>query len=125
MENHVKIVGWLWIILGALSILAAICGVTAVIGFDQVPNPRDANLVTAGILCGVLPGGILDILAGYGLLKFKNWARILSIIFAILNLLNIPFGTAVAIYTLVIMFNGEAKALFNGEVAPVEMDEVS
>ena len=112
MDTHVKIIGWLWIVLGAFSILGAICGVSGIYTFDYIPNPRDANLVTAGILCFLIPGGILDIIAGYGLLNFKNWARVLSIIFAILNLLNFPLGTAVAIYTLVIMFNSETKVLF-------------
>jgi hypothetical protein len=32
---------------------------------------------------------------------------------------------ALAIYTLIIMFNEEAKALFRGEGTPAEMEEVS
>ena len=68
-----------------------------------------------------LPG----IVAGVGLLKFRPWARILAIILAIINLFLFPIGTALGIYTLIIMFNDETKALFRGEVAPAEMEEVS
>jgi hypothetical protein len=31
---------------------------------------------------------------------------------------------ALAIYTLIVMFNEETKALFNGEAPPAEMEEV-
>jgi hypothetical protein len=53
------------------------------------------------------------------------WARILAIILGIVNLPLLPIGTAVGIYMLIIMFNQEAKALFNGEVTSAEMEEVS
>ena len=114
MDTHVRVIGWLWIVMGVLGILAAICAVTIILGFGQVPNPRDANIATAAVLCVLIPGGILDLITGFGLLKFKAWARILSILFGILNLFNFPLGTAIGVYTLVIMFNKEAEPLFEG-----------
>jgi hypothetical protein len=68
---------------------------------------------------------IANFVAGSYLLMFKAWARILAIILAILNLILFPIGTALGIYTLVIMFNDEAEALFRGESSPVEMEQVS
>jgi hypothetical protein len=76
-------------------------------------------------VCFFLPGIIAYAVAGFGLFKHKSWARILAIILAILNLILFPIGTALGIYTLVIMFNEETKALFRGEVTPAEMKEVS
>ena len=35
-----------------------------------------------------------SLLAGYGLLREKNWGRILTIIVSFFNLLNFPLGTA-------------------------------
>ncbi len=40
------------------------------------------------------------IMTGYALLTRKPWGRVLAIIFGILALLKIPFGTALGIYTL-------------------------
>ena len=40
------------------------------------------------------------ILTGYALLTRKPWGRVLGIVFGILALLKIPFGTALGIYTL-------------------------
>ena len=125
MNTNVKVVGWLWIANGALSILMLLIGLLVINWPGVVPNARDSFLASFGALCFFLPGVIAYILAGYGLLKYKSWARILAIILAILNLILFPIGTALGIYTLVIMFNDEAEALFRGESSPVEMEQVS
>jgi uncharacterized membrane protein YozB (DUF420 family) len=125
MNTQVKIVGWLWIVNGMLSILMAIIGLAVINWPGIVPNPRDSLLASTGALCFFLPGIIAYVVAGYGLLKYKGWARILAIILAILNLILFPIGTALGIYTLVIMFNDETKALFSGEVVPTDVEEVS
>ncbi len=123
MDTHIKIVGWLWIVNGVLSILMIIIGL--IIANANVPSAQDAVLVTSGVLCCFIPGIAADFAAGYGLLKYMGWARILAIILGIINLFLPPIGTAVGIYTLIIMFNEETKSLFSGEVTPAEMEEVS
>jgi len=125
MNTNVKVVGWLWIANGALSILMLLIGLLVINWPGLIPNARDSFLASFGALCFFLPGVIAYILAGFGLLKYMSWARILAIILAILNLILFPIGTALGIYTLVIMFNDEAEALFRGESSPVEMEQVS
>ena len=112
MQTHVKVVGWLWIANGVVSILMVIIGL--IIVNANVPGAQDALLVTIGGLCCFIPGIVVDFLIGFGIFNYKSWARILAIIFAIINLPLFPVGTAVGIYTLVIMFNEEVKALFRG-----------
>jgi hypothetical protein len=123
MDTHVKVIGWLWIANGVLSILMVVSGL--IIANVYIPGQQESILVTSGILCCFIPGIAADFAAGLGLLKYMTWARILAIILAIVNLILFPIGTAVGIYTLVIMFNAEAKALFNGEATSAEMEEVS
>lgn len=126
MNTHVKVVAWLWIINGLFSILMGIIGIT--IANFNTPNAGDAALVTLGASCFFLPGIIADFVAGYGLLQYKNWGRILAIILAIFNLVFLCFlilPAALGIYTLIIMFNEETKALFNGEAPPIEVEPVS
>jgi len=125
MNTHVKILGWLWIANGVLSICMAISSLVIFNWPGTIPNASDSLLVSVGSLCFFIPGIIAYAVAGYGLLNYKGWARILAIILAILNLILFPIGTALGIYTLVIMFNDEAKALFNGQPAPAEMEDVS
>ena len=126
MKTHVQIIGWLWIAWGIVSMVMVIVGL--IIANVNIPNPQDSILVTSGVLCLFIPGTIADFSAGFGLLQYKSWARILAIILAIINLVflcSLILPAALAIYTLIIMFNAEAKALFNGGGAPAEMEEFS
>ena len=56
--------------------------------------------------------GVIDIIVGVRLLKFKCWGRILVIVKGILDLPAFPIGTALGIYTLMVMYNRETKPLF-------------
>ena len=123
MEKHVKIIGWLWFLNGVLGIILVLPGLAILNLTDSIPEVGDAVLVTLGSLCFFLPGIIADFVAGYGLLKFQNWARILAIILAFFNLVFMCWmiiPAVVSIYTLVIMFNQETVDLFKGETALIE-----
>jgi hypothetical protein len=56
------------------------------------------------LLCAVI-GGI----AGIGLLTRQPWARMLAIVFGSLNLFDLPFGTAIGIYTLWVLLPAESE----------------
>ncbi|HEX38351.1 MAG TPA: hypothetical protein ENG70_05830 [Candidatus Cloacimonetes bacterium] len=58
-----------------------------------------------------LPG----LIGGIGLLHRKNWARILIIIVSCLDLINIPFGTAIGIYSLWVLLQEETEKIFRQE----------
>jgi hypothetical protein len=55
-----------------------------------------------------LPG----IVAGIGLLKYRPWARIVTIVLSALNLMNFPIGTILGIYGLWVMLSDEGSRLF-------------
>jgi len=116
MDTHVRILGWLWIIIGALGILGSLCMGAAIVGGGLISEDETAILVTSivAVVCGSLffLENVLNIIAGFGLLKYKSWARILAIILGIINLFGFPIGTALGIYTLWAMFNQETKQLF-------------
>ena len=67
------------------------------------------TLVFVILLAISLPG----ILAGFGLLHFKPWARILTLILSAFELFSIPFGTALGIYGFWVLLKPETKMLFN------------
>ena len=56
---------------------------------------------------------IPGIIGGIGLLKYKNWARILVLIISAIGLLNVPFGTALGIYSIWTIVQDETIKLFN------------
>jgi hypothetical protein len=125
MDKHVKVVAWLWILNGLLSICMAISSLVFFTTGLVDTGMEDSLLFSVGSVCFFLPGIIAYILAGWGLLNYKNWARILAIILAVLNLILFPIGTAIGIYTLIIMFNKETEALFRGETPAPDMGEIS
>jgi hypothetical protein len=123
MADHVKILAVLHIVFGALGLLAALLilvifgGVAGIV--TEVSHDPDAY-VAAPILgvIGVVIFGLLlllslpGVLAGVGLLKFQPWARVLTIVLCAINLLNVPFGTALGIYGLWVLLNTETERLF-------------
>ncbi len=121
MNTHIKVVGWLWIVNGLVSVLMLTIGLVVINWPEVIPDPQISILATFGALCFFLPGMIADFVAGSYLLQYRAWARILTIILGIINLLFFPIGTALGLYTLFIMFNEETEALFGGKVAPAEM----
>ena len=66
-----------------------------------------------GLLFAAL--GIPGVVAGYGLLTKKPWARVLTIVVGILSLVNFPVGTAIGLYTLWVLTQPAATEYF---VAP-------
>jgi hypothetical protein len=122
METHVKVLAVLHIVLGALGVLIGF-GVFAVLGgvagIVQLDGDNDAatvvpilGAVASFVLILMLVLSVPGIIAGIGLLSFQPWARILTIVLSILDLVNIPFGTVLGVYGLWVLFNSESVPLF-------------
>ena len=116
MEKHINVVGVLYIILSVLSFLGAftIYFVLRLIGnFTDDHNANMVLTIIADVLSVVLVAlAIHGLIGGIGLIKRKNWARILILILSIINLLNFPIGTAVGIYSIWALLQPEVTAEF-------------
>ena len=55
---------------------------------------------------------LLAVVAGWGLLEHAQWGRILAIIVAILSLIRFPLGTALGIWTLVMLLGYRNSTLY-------------
>jgi len=117
MEKHINVVAALHI---GFSILGIIVGgiIFAVLFFVRdISGDPDAetvltivaNLLIIFIVILSLPG----IIAGIGLFKRKEWARILTLIISVIDLFNIPLGTAVGVYSIWALVQPEVVAQFN------------
>ncbi len=123
MQQHVRILGWLFIVYsGLLDVIGVAIGLI-VAGGGALSGDRQAMMVTGAvgvfIVCLLLVLSIPGFIAGYGLLKFHSWARILAIILAVLNILSFPFGTALAIYALWVLLSAQTAPLFEPGNRPV------
>lgn len=124
MEQHIKVLSVLFIILGILGVVIAVAflilgaGTAAtILAQDDSPDARVGAAWASGCisvvaaLFGIM--AIPSIIAGWGLSQHKAWARILTIILAILSLPQFPVGTAIGVYALVILFNEESKRILS------------
>ncbi|HET9943161.1 MAG TPA: hypothetical protein VFR05_07470 [Terriglobia bacterium] len=119
MEQHVKILAVLNIVLGGMGVLAALVVLVVFGGLVGLAGSESGGGEAAvlGLIGGiaVIALAVLSVpclIAGIGLLKFRSWGQILTIILSILNLMNFPFGTALGIYGLWVLLNKETKPLF-------------
>lgn len=56
------------------------------------------------------------LIAGYALLKRKPWARMASIVAAVLEAMSVPIGTAVCIYSFWFMFSDQGKRFYEEQI---------
>jgi hypothetical protein len=70
---------------------------------------------TLGIV--VLAKAAFGFIAGWGLLHREPWARIVVLVLAFVSLFNIPFGTAIGVYTLWVLLPGQSQQEYDSLVA--------
>ena len=113
VEQHLKLLGILWIAYAALhAIGGAVLLIIANTIFGNYSGPHAGFLhpllQTIGIL--VLAKAAACVIAGFGLLERESWARTLSLVMAFISLINVPFGTAMGIYTLWVFLSPQAES---------------
>lgn len=123
MSTHVKVLGILHIIFGICGLLIGLFVMVVLGGIAGLVSMTDHSdgafvaipiLGTIGMVVFVaaavlsLPG----IIAGFGLLAHKPWARILTIVLSALELLHVPFGTILGVYGLWVLLSAGTEQLF-------------
>ncbi len=128
MRDHVRILGILNIVMGCLTaligvvVLIAMGGIAGVITASGASGDTENGAAAAPIIAviGVCIAvffiliSLPSIIGGWGLLKFRPWARIVMIVVSVLHLINIPFGTAVGLYGLWVLLSDEGRRIFEG-----------
>lgn len=124
METHVKVVAILYLVFSALGVVGALVvllifgGAAGIVGSAASDEPGARVAVPVlGAIGGFLAVFILicsvpGLLAGWGLLQYQEWARILTIVLSVLNLFAFPFGTALGVYGLWTLLNQQTIPLF-------------
>jgi hypothetical protein len=112
--DHRRILGVCWLVYGVLRVVLGIWLVlfsgTATVMFgallSRVANPfalmSDFHIVYAGLVALSVVCGIFGILAGVALLANQRPSRTLALIAGFLSVSEVPFGTTLGIYTLVL-----------------------
>jgi zinc-ribbon domain len=105
-QRHFHLLGIFWI---AYSVFSFIGGVVLLIiantlfgglGRYDTGAPEFLHPLLTAIAVFLLLKSIVGIAAGWGLLQHFDWARVLSIVLGFLELLHVPLGTILGIYTI-------------------------
>ena len=123
MDTHVKVLGFLHILLGSLGVLVSgflmllFGGIAGLVGVNASPDDAAIaipilGVIGTGVAMFVFALSVPGIIVGMGLLKFRPWARVLGLILSILLLIHVPFGTIVGVYGLWVLLTAETEQLF-------------
>lgn len=110
IDTHVRVAAWLHIVQGALAV-CVIVFLGMIFGFAGAAagasaQGRDANILAwvasfgVALFAFILAFPLLEIVGGVMLLGGRSAGRVVTLVFSVLGLINIPIGTAIGAYSL-------------------------
>ena len=121
MDKHITLAAALNLGIGIIGVLTAFAVFIIMVGSGFISGDPYAIRVTSfiGSLIAffLLIISVPGIIGGLGLWKRRPWSRILLLIVSVFQLLNIPFGTALGIYTIWVLIHDETKTIFEQEAS--------
>ena len=121
LREHIRLLGIFWL---ALSALDGLMGVASYIVANTVFNlgthperPTFLHPLLSFIGILVVIKAFAGFATGWGLIQREPWARTLAVVLAFPSLFfNVPFGTALGIYTLWVLLPAESDLEYDKEV---------
>jgi hypothetical protein len=104
IAGHIRLLGILWIAISAVRLIPGIFLGTFFrhgmpwFRYNEFPAFFFPMMHMLSVV--LLGTAVLGIIAGWGLLERRPWARMMAIVIGCLFLIDMPFGTALGIYTL-------------------------
>lgn len=120
-RGKVRALAIVWFAYAGLSLLLGFAALTFARQFfaggfgpwmNGSPGPWLFPLILRFAWVALLVRSALAVAAGWGLLEQAQWGRIVAIVAAILSLIKFPFGTALGIWTLVVLLGDRNSTLY-------------
>jgi hypothetical protein len=124
VKRHVDFLSWLYLAWGVIFLLVALAGGALAAGAFAISSgrapveaasPMAARLtaVTLVVLSAIaLLWAALHLWIGRALGAYRPWARLLALGLAVVNLVLLPFGTALGAYACWVLLKEEGRKLF-------------
>jgi predicted secreted protein len=124
VKRHVDFLAWLHIAWGIVFLLVALAGGALAAGAlaismgtspVQPASPMAARLTAFTLLVVsvlALLWGALHLWIGRALGAYRPWARLLALGLAVVNLVLLPFGTALGAYACWVLLKDEGRRVF-------------
>ena len=109
LQRNLQLLGIFWIAYSAISVLGGVILVILANTLFGRMGHAGAPLFLQPLLTAVgaflIVKSALGIAAGWGLMQREPWARILAVVLGFVALINLPFGTALGIYTIWVLLS--------------------
>lgn len=119
MDQHVTILGALHIAWSSMGIIAAVIIFTAVAGGGMLSGDIEVMTITTTIGSSIafilLTFNLPGLIGGIALIRHYQWGRILTLVVGFLNMIFMPFGTMLGIYTIWVLLSDEGRKIFVAE----------
>ncbi|HBY63988.1 MAG TPA: hypothetical protein DEH78_29545 [Solibacterales bacterium] len=122
MEWHIRLLAWIYILYGGFGVVlggAALWrfqGVSRLILLLSGGGYWDMTVLAPAVLglaaMSMAVAGIPSVIAGFGLLRYAEWSRLVGIVVAVLSIPSFPVGLGIAIYAFWVLTSAEADPLF-------------
>jgi len=128
VARHRNILGALWLV----RALFTLPGGLVLVGFSSFHQFRMDGMwgapfshgqfplflgpLLGGIGWGIIVFAVVSAIVGVGLLQAQSWGRMLAIVMGVINLISIPLGTALGIYTLWVLMPDQSEVEYRAMV---------
>jgi hypothetical protein len=122
MHSHIKFVAALFVVWGALTALVGLSVLALGVGAASFATAASrGGQVAAGLTAAALAAlaiiaiawGVAHVFVGLSLRKLRLGARLLALMLGSVDLLLLPYGTALGVYALWVLLSEGGKAVFN------------
>jgi hypothetical protein len=122
MDRHVKTLGLLNMVFGAVGFVGSLAALIAAGGFAGISAGFNEDvygfIANASVVFHLLIA-IPCFIGGFFVRKLQDWARVFLIVVSAVNVLNAPFGTLLGVYGLWVLLLPETEPLFENAPTPV------
>jgi len=120
VQSHVHFVGILWLAISAFNVVGGVVLYivdNTIFAPGRSAGPAFVHPLLFVIAIFVLGKSALGFIAGWGLMQREGWARMLALVLAFISLFNIPFGTAIGVYTMWVLLPANSEEEYQTLVA--------
>jgi hypothetical protein len=119
MRLHINVLGTLHLVWGAFGVMTGLslgilaAGTRAALAGGAFGLGERAAIAVLAVVGGVLVlGGAVTVMTGWAIRRCSPRGRLAALALAIPNLVLVPFGTALGVYTMWVLLNNEARRAF-------------
>ena len=122
-STHVDFIGALFVIWGALTMLVGVSTLALGMGAAAIvrsSDPAEGGRFAAGLTAALFVAlaviaivwGVAHVAVGVPLRRRRHWSRLAALMLGSIDLLLLPYGTALGGYALWVLLRQDAKKLF-------------